>query len=241
MESSDTAVTPSLASLVEALRSSGVSRADVDALLTGLQRPVGQGESKRERADFLLSLMKSRHLGSMQGQGGQTVRATAVRAMMDLGHPYGLEIPPALLPELNREPRRPGARAVPWGGIVLGVLSLPGALWVLVVLAMVALLHESVLIPVFLALPVVPVVSVFMAIVGGQGRKRKLQEAGLAGLIALTIFWLIFALWAFSDSRSRDSTFGSFGALMALIGVAQFVVTALTAFLLRKPGWAPED
>ncbi|HLL04603.1 MAG TPA: hypothetical protein VK539_28725 [Myxococcaceae bacterium] len=232
---------PSLASLVEALRSPAVSRADVDALLTGLARPVEQGESKRERADLLLSLMKSRHFASMQGQSGQTVRATAVRAMMDLGHPYGLEIPPELLPEINREPRRARGRAVPWGGIVLGVLSLPGALWLLWVLAIVILVRQPslnvVLLVALLAVLVVPVASVVMAIVGGAKRKRKLQEAGVAGLIALTIFWLMFALWAFSNGR----TFGSFGTLMALAGMAQFVLTGLTAFLLRRPGWAPED
>jgi len=232
---------PSLSSLVDALRSPTVSRADVDALLTGLARPVGQGESKRERADFLLSLMKSRHFSSMQGQSGQTVRATAVRAMMDLGHPYDLEIPPELLPELNRKPRAPGARAVPWGGIVLGVLSLPGALWVLVVMALMSLAYQSALSVVLLPGPVVPVASVVMAIVGGSTRKRKLQEAGMAGLIALTIFWPMFALWAYTDSKSRDSTLGFFGNFMALLGLAQFVLTGLTAFLLRRPGWARED
>jgi hypothetical protein len=130
---------------------------------------------------------------------------------------------------------------VPWGGIVLGVLSLPGALWVLVVMALMSLSYQSALSVVLLPGPVVPVASVVMAIVGGSTRKRKLQEAGMAGLIALTIFWPMFAIWAYTDSKSRGSTLGFFGNFVALLGLAQFVLTGLAAFLLRKPGWARED
>src|SRR5689334_13391606 len=89
----------SLPELLEAVRSPDVLRTEVDALLRGLARPLAEDETPRARADFLLSLIESQELRELQGSNGRTVRATAVKALLNLGYPYALEVPPEALAE----------------------------------------------------------------------------------------------------------------------------------------------
>jgi hypothetical protein len=86
----------------------------VDALLRGLSRPLGDGETARERAELLLLLIKDKRVGSFKGSSGQRVRAASAEALMALGHPYALELPPEAL-DAMREEEREARSVVPEG------------------------------------------------------------------------------------------------------------------------------
>ncbi|HYO65510.1 MAG TPA: hypothetical protein VEU33_05460, partial [Archangium sp.] len=62
---------PPLRELLAEVRSPGVARAEVDALLSGLVRPLGPGESARERADLLLGLLEDEQVRDYTGSGGR--------------------------------------------------------------------------------------------------------------------------------------------------------------------------
>lgn len=98
---------PSLRSLVEEVRAPGANRADVDALLHRLSAPLLEGESARERADALLDLLHDAHLSGLTGGDARPVRAAALEALLALGFPYALEVPPELLAELRPGMNRP--------------------------------------------------------------------------------------------------------------------------------------
>ncbi|WP_224371574.1 hypothetical protein [Hyalangium versicolor] len=127
--------TASLPVLVSTVRSPGATRGDVDALLQGLARPLADDESPRARADLLLSLLDAPYVGELQGseEGGLTVHAAAVQALLALGYPYALEIPPEALTRVQ-PPREslslsslpaPGLVALLTGFIAQSVLALP--------------------------------------------------------------------------------------------------------------------
>jgi hypothetical protein len=88
---------PALEVLLEQARAPGAARAEVDALLAGLAQPLAPGQSPRERADLLLALIEDKQLGGFTGSKGRTVRAAAVEALLSLGYPYALEVPPDAL------------------------------------------------------------------------------------------------------------------------------------------------
>jgi hypothetical protein len=92
---------------LEEVRAPGASRADVDALLRGLAGPLAQGKPARERADLLLALLQNEELRGLSGSDARPVRTAALEALLALGYPYALEVPPELLAELRPEARRP--------------------------------------------------------------------------------------------------------------------------------------
>jgi hypothetical protein len=83
--------------LVQQARAPDAARAEVDALIAGLAQPLASEQSPRERADLLLALIEDKHLGDFTGSQGRTVRAAAVQALLALGYPYALEVPPEAL------------------------------------------------------------------------------------------------------------------------------------------------
>ncbi|WP_147332999.1 hypothetical protein [Archangium gephyra] len=87
---------PSPRALLEEVRSPGVARAEVDALLSGLARPLGPGESARERADLLHEILEDEQVRDYTGSGGRRVGHVAVLQLGELGFPYALEVPPEL-------------------------------------------------------------------------------------------------------------------------------------------------
>lgn len=87
---------PSPRWLLEEVRAPGVARAEVDALLSGLERPLGPGESARERADLLHEIMADEQVRDYTGRGGRKVGHVAVLRLGELGFPYALEVPPEL-------------------------------------------------------------------------------------------------------------------------------------------------
>ena len=98
---------PSPRWLLEEVRTPGVARAEVDALLSGLARPLGPGESARERADLLHEILEDKEISEYSGSGGRKVGHAAVLQLGELGFPYALEVPPELFAE---------ARAAAGGG-----------------------------------------------------------------------------------------------------------------------------
>jgi hypothetical protein len=96
-----------LRSLLEEVRAPGANRSDVDALLRGLAGPLARGESARERADVLLVLIQDAELGDLSGSNARPVRTAALEALLALGYPYALEVPPELLAKLRPRTRRP--------------------------------------------------------------------------------------------------------------------------------------
>ena len=94
---------PALASLVQEVRAPGAGRAEVNALLEGLSQPLAPEHSPRERADLLLSLIGDELIASYTGSDGRTVRGAAIQALISLGYPYALELPPEALEARSRE------------------------------------------------------------------------------------------------------------------------------------------
>jgi hypothetical protein len=105
---------PSPRVLLEEVRSPGVARAEVDALLSGLVRPLGPGESARERADLLLEILEDEQVRDYAGSGERTVGHVAVLQLVELGFPYALEVPPELYAQARAAAGHREAR--PWEG-----------------------------------------------------------------------------------------------------------------------------
>jgi hypothetical protein len=94
---------PALATLLDTVRSPGVVKADVEALLAAMALPPGGAETPRERADVLLSLLEARsEAGDLTDARGRTVREAAMEALLALGYPYALELPPEVLERMGR-------------------------------------------------------------------------------------------------------------------------------------------
>jgi hypothetical protein len=112
-----------LPALLQVVRSPGVLRAEVDALFNGFSSPLAEGESPRARADFLLSVIESTDVGEFSGSHKITLRAGAVKALIDLGYPYALEVPPEAL-GLVQDAKEEGERKIPVVGLTATAVGL---------------------------------------------------------------------------------------------------------------------
>jgi hypothetical protein len=92
---------PALRPLLEEVHAPGAGRDDVDALLRALAGPPGAEESPRERANVLLEMLNDSRLLDVTGSDGRSLRAAALDALVALGYPYALEVPPDILTELR--------------------------------------------------------------------------------------------------------------------------------------------
>jgi hypothetical protein len=189
----------SLAELRDAMGSPGVIQAEVDGLLRALARPLDGDETPRARADFLLSLMElSGEAGERAGSNGRTVRAAAVEALLDLGYPYALEVPPDVLERVRREHPRKGreGRGIPvpsWlPDVVVTLLGLLGQFFLvlLAVFRVSALLQKPVLITLLGLVGLPPL----LALIGLGAKHRGLQRLGAWGMRLQGLGWLGFAL-----------------------------------------------
>jgi hypothetical protein len=201
-------------------------RKDVDALIQGLERPLAEDESPRERADFLLSLLSSRGLRTRTGRKGRSVQAAAVAGLMELGHPYALEIPPEALDRVDREAyasNAQGARDIPALGITLAVIgTLPG-----LVLGPFVLLWA---------------IPTLLALFGGAVESRGLQKAGvvLMGLMSAGLF-LLGGVLLLEELRNSGGLYKGLSTMLGLFALAPAPFLGLGAFLLRHPAWRRED
>jgi hypothetical protein len=225
----------SLFELLEAVRSPGVLRTDVDALLRGLARPLAENETPRARADFLLLLIESPEMHELQGNDGRTVRAAAVQALLDLGYPYALELPPEALSEVQFRPKA-AAQEIP----VAGLIATSVGLLVQLGYAMSEMLKGpaskgtgSILgALIFLGIMLGPAAS---AVLGGWLRMRGLQRFGVVTMAITGSVWLtgfVSALLVTSTPLSRPDTWF---ALVAGIGFL------LGTALMRHPEWIAQD
>lgn len=87
---------PSPRWLLEEVRAPGAARAEVDALLRGLELPLGPGETAHERAELLHEIIEDEQVREYMGSGGRKVAHVAVLRLGELGFPHALEVPPEL-------------------------------------------------------------------------------------------------------------------------------------------------
>lgn len=183
----------SLAELREALGSPGVIRAEVDALLAAITRHPGEApEALRERTDYLLSLMSLPGEASvLTGSTGVTVRTSAVEALLELGYPYALEVPPDALERARRE------RGVPPGTESSAPRS-PISATVVTLLCLVLQLTAMVLpaynklgdVNTWMTPYLLPIVAPpLLAILGTWTKARPLQYLGSLGLGIQGLVW----------------------------------------------------
>ncbi|MDC0707574.1 hypothetical protein POL68_03745 [Stigmatella sp. ncwal1] len=214
-----------LSALLEQVSSLAGGRQEVDALMEGLTRPLAADESPRERADFLLSLLNSHHLRSMLSSQGGTVEAAAVRALMELGHPYALEIPPEAMDSLHEDSltRELGPRHFPLLGIVLVLLGTAPA----VMTGPVGFL---------LALPSLA------ALIGGALELRVLQKVGgvLLGLMGVGLL-VSGGVFIHQDLRSSHENFHGLGIALGMAMAVPGLLLTVGSFLLRHPAWRIQD
>ncbi|MFL5347449.1 MAG: hypothetical protein ACJ8AT_21905 [Hyalangium sp.] len=224
--------THSLAVLLDVVRAPGVMRSDVDALLQGLARPLSENESPRSRADLLLSLIESEEVGDMVGSEGTPVRAVAVQALLDMGYPYALEIPPEAFggrrAALPQELPVPGLIATLAGFIIQSITCVPPVLELLG--------RESepdkVLGLIVLSLLLGPT---FMSVLGGALRMRYLQRLGLITMTITGAIWLIILALQLATTGHPLSHLSTYVSLVAGLGFL------LGAFFTRTPGWLAPD
>lgn len=226
----------SLAELREAVRSPGVLREDVDALLRGLVRPLAEDETPRARADFLLSLIEAQEMRELEGSNGRTVRAAAVKALLDLGYPYALEVPPEALAEAQL-PLEAKPQEIPIPGLIATGVSLLVQLgYSMPALRKLVERDESgsfAGLIILLGLVLGPAAA---TVLGGWLRLRGLQRFGLFTLAVTGCLWLCSAalnILITSHPLSRpDVWFHTVTGIGFLLG----------AILMRRPEWlAPGD
>ncbi|RKG95278.1 hypothetical protein D7X74_42095 [Corallococcus sp. CA047B] len=117
--------TPSaLKDLLEEVRSPAATRSDVYLLVDALGRAPAAEEPHRARADLLLHLMaRDNPVGDYTGRNGKTVRHAARDALLALGFPYALEVPPELMGQAP--PTQPPRTGIGRGGFAsLAILTL---------------------------------------------------------------------------------------------------------------------
>lgn len=183
---------PPLALLLEEVRSPGRVPADVDALIVGLGRPPSADESLRERADLLLGLLdRSNAVGDHVGSGGMKVRHAAKEALLALGYPYAMELPPELLEKeglaLKEEPQNTGKIVI----AALSVLYQSGALFLLQQLGNSFKMSEDT----FLSVTGGGIWLVTLcAVLGHLERSRDMQLLGSVGLWVMAVGWGLLSL-----------------------------------------------
>lgn len=189
---------PQAASLPElraAMGSPGVIQAEVDALLGALARPPTGDETPRARADYLLSLLElPEEAAERTGSDGRTVRTAAVEALLELGYPYALEVPPEVLERVRRE--RPysgsGTRRAGSGGhlpgVAVTVLSFLAQFFLLAIapLRVPSTSQESLLVTLMGLICIPPL----LAFVGLGAKVRQLQWLGSRGMLLQGLGWL---------------------------------------------------
>lgn len=132
---------PTLRERLERARQPGASMSDVDLLVAGLAPDAVTEELEpRERADLLLDILDDKSLSRRKDHQGRQVRHVAARALLALGYPYALELPPGAMPPTEHAPRPSASEPSPerepltrwnWVGLLL-VLAVSGVEWMLI-------------------------------------------------------------------------------------------------------------
>jgi hypothetical protein len=117
---------PSPRELLERARAPDAARPEVDALLRGLALPLAPGEDARARADLLHDILEDKRVRAFMGSKGRRVAHAAVEALVALGYPYALEVPPELLAEFRLAP--PVGAEAPSAAWMRGLAAIVGGL-----------------------------------------------------------------------------------------------------------------
>ncbi|MDY7226129.1 hypothetical protein [Hyalangium rubrum] len=188
---------PPLTELIQEALAPGAARAEVDKLLAGLAEPPPPEPDLREHADRLLSLIEDKHLGDFTGSDGRTVRAAAVQALVSLGYPYALEVPPEALDASELRASRgaadssSGATKQKVGLGIISVLGL-GELLPAIVLANIAPTEAGAIFAwSLLFISLTTLVPTLLLLIGREQRMRFLQGLGTVWLSGVGLLWMV--------------------------------------------------
>lgn len=234
----------SLPELLGAVRSPGVVKEEVDALIQRLTSPLAEGEAPRSRADLLLSVMESSDVRDLVGSEGNTLSAVAAKALLEMGYPYALEIPPEALGQVVRTGKK-GKEAQEREVPVVGLIAMAVAFIALrdrervitqsVVpedLAVFGGLGMFVTASVMLALPLGSIVA---SVSGAWYRIRWLQRSGLWAMAMTGSLWIAKFYEAYALHGAGLAWLMEWRSPVIGIGLL------LGALLARRPGWLPRD
>ncbi|AFE07852.1 hypothetical protein COCOR_07972 [Corallococcus coralloides DSM 2259] len=184
---------PPLTFLLEEVRSPGMVRADIDALIVGLGRPPAPDEPLRERADLLLALLdRSNPVGDYTGSGGMKVRHAAKEALLAMGYPYAMELPPELL-ETKRADGRPAGLTA--GNVTLAVVStLYQSAGMVGVWALLEYFRMPAAAEVSFGIGSILWLFTGVSLVGHHSRSRDMQSIASVVLWAAAVAWILIAL-----------------------------------------------
>lgn len=225
----------SLPELLAAVRSPGVVKEEVDALIRGLTSPLAEGEAPRSRADLLLSVMESSDVRDLVGSEGNTLCAVAAKALIAMGYPYALEIPPEVLGEMERTGKEAQERKIPVAGLIATGVAFIGLLekaWALAPQILSWEFDSSVGGLIVLAIMLGPIVA---SVSGAWYRIRWLQRSGLLGMALMGSLWL--AKFYEGYALHGGDLAWTKGWRLPVIGIGLL----LGAFLTRRSGWLPQD
>ncbi|HVG61556.1 MAG TPA: hypothetical protein VNA24_23555 [Hyalangium sp.] len=192
--------------LVEEARAPGVTRAEIDALLVGLSQPLSSDTSPRERADLLLSLMEDGRIADYTGADGRTVRVAAIQALLALGYPYALEVPPEALEAKARDEGN-GARLLSTrkGKVGFGLVTLAGLAQLIPVIAVAATQSwsswSSLGLTMSLAIAFIVCTTLLPALVTMAGHNLGnggIKMTGSVWLFIVSLLWIIPSLLGFA-------------------------------------------
>lgn len=219
--------------LLQAVSSPGVLQEEVDALLQGLARPLADPESPRARADFLLSVLESREILSLKGSDGRTVHLATVEALLDLGYPYALEVPPEAFAEARREHSDSAPRDIPIAGIAVALTALVVQSLITLPMTLGFLNGRHTNLPFGLFLLGATLGPSLSALLGGWLRFRGLQRLGVVTMALVGSVWLSFFGLTVSPGLHDIPT-----ALVTLVSGLSLVAGAI---LLRAPEWLAQE
>lgn len=222
---------PSPRELLDGMRGPGSMTSDVDAFLRALGQPLSGVETPRARADLLLSVLEDTSVRDATGSDGRTVRAAALEALLVLGYPYALEIPPELL---SQKSSAHGVSGPPTAGLVLAAFALPAQAVALAPAAFLALQNGHLTARSMLLSAGAGVLPVVLATLGGWQGMRWAQRVGIT-LMALMggAFLARFAqvLGQLADGHYQEG--------WDLFSVLPGALLLTSAWLLRRP-WKEE-
>jgi len=200
---------------------------DVDAFLRALGQPPAGGETPRERANLLLSLLEDVEVRDATGTDGRTVRTAAMEALLALGYPYALEVPPEVLAQVRGEASARGSQEVPVAGLVLAGLA--------VGVQGLILWDEGVLLNTWAAVSTgAAVLPPLLAVLGGW---RGLRWARRVGVALMGLMGLAYGLRFMGDFYRMAE--GSLGRSLNLGPAIAGVLLLAGAWLLSQP-WTKE-
>lgn len=202
-----------------------------DALLYAISRPLAPEASPREHADLLLALLSDERSLGLTGSNGRTLKKAATQALLALGYPYALELPPELVEQswgrrAWRTRRRWGmafsvanavgpAIAFTWLDLKFGAASDMGALPVVLMI-----LAASTLLPMWMILEGHRIQSLWLRVIGSVVHILSGLPVGGIALMLLHEAW--------SRPRFLELLLGSGG-------LAFFLVQLGSTYLLQTP------